>query len=96
MCVCVGGGGGQDECEGRQWAAPLRGGYCRTGGGHPFRPARGYRGAQEAPPSGSGAEPQKLTLFALKTLGIFMLAKKDLLNLYYLYSVRTFNMYPRY
>ena len=36
-----------------------------AGVGHPSRPARGYGGELEAPPSGSGAEPQKPALFAL-------------------------------
>ena len=38
-----------------------------AGGGHPSRPARGSGGALQAPPAGSGAEPQKPTLVALKT-----------------------------
>ena len=33
-----------------------------AGGGHPSRPARGYGGALEAPPSGSGAEPAHFAL----------------------------------
>ena len=37
-----------------------------AGGGHPSRPARVYGGALEAPPSGSGVEPQMPALFALK------------------------------
>ena len=37
-----------------------------AGEGHPSRPARGYGGALEAPPSGSGALPQKPALFALE------------------------------
>ena len=37
-----------------------------AGEGHPSRPARGYGGALEAPPSGSGAPPQKPALFALE------------------------------
>ena len=43
------------------WSRPGEG----AGGGHPSRPARGHGGALEAPPSGSGAPPQKPTLFAL-------------------------------
>ena len=43
------------------WWCPGEG----AGGGHPSRPARGYGGALQAPPS---AEPQKPTLFALKKL----------------------------
>ena len=58
----VGGGGlkrGGADC--RQ-SCPGEG----AGGGHPSRPARGYGGALEAPPSGSGAPPQKPVLFALE------------------------------
>ena len=39
-----------------------------AGGGHPSRPARGYGGALETPPWGSGAPPQKPALFALPKL----------------------------
>ena len=42
------------------------GGEGRSRPGAPSRPARGMGGALQVPPSGSGAEPQKPTLFALQ------------------------------
>ena len=57
------GGGHRCGCGAKQEAEPPRGGCGR---GAPFRPARGSGGALEVPPAGSGAEPQKPTLVALK------------------------------
>ena len=60
------------KCNGLDYVTEMGG--AQRGRGHgPSRPARGYGGALEAPPSGSGAEPQKLckALHAIRAILMF-------------------------